>query len=537
MNSIFLEAKKYKRIVLKRPALMPPSHLYCLEPLGVGTTWVESLTGYIARLAEAHCVSTAALFGRELIKLVKSEYWQKIHGEKKLLKSGEDTILGYGFLGQTPALNGAGETARDWIQVLETATLRSDLSSLTLIKWGGVLSTTSLVRSMRAWCPACYEERRQGGLIVYEPLIWSLSSVTSCSLHRRRLQTTCDTCKRQYYPLSSRSRPGFCSTCGNWLGSSIFPSSEDETISEAELKWQEWVINNISELLSASPTVKIQPTQETITKSLDVCINQNFEGIAAALSRAAQIPENTISNWRGKYRRPKLGALLLICHKSQVSLLSFLTQTISPIVSEVSPSNILEVTTQTLVKAPRQKRKLDLKEAKRVLTTALREQPPPSLAEVVRRVERRPTTFRHHLPELCSSITRRHAAYLKTCRSEKWVKAESALRTALKGKDYPSTADVERKIGWNPRVVFPSLCRQLSKRHVEGRKRKWLEVEHTLEKILKEWPPLPMREIVKRTGYSASSLKEHYPILCLNLRSRYRQYKFKRGGIPLQGGL
>jgi len=48
------------------PALPPRTQLYHLEPIGVGTAWTESLTGYIARLADAHCVRVSTLVAREI---------------------------------------------------------------------------------------------------------------------------------------------------------------------------------------------------------------------------------------------------------------------------------------------------------------------------------------------------------------------------------------------------------------------------------------------------------------------------------------
>jgi hypothetical protein len=42
---------------LSSPPVPPRSQLYSLQPVGVGTGLVESLTGYVARLAEAHTVS------------------------------------------------------------------------------------------------------------------------------------------------------------------------------------------------------------------------------------------------------------------------------------------------------------------------------------------------------------------------------------------------------------------------------------------------------------------------------------------------
>ena len=46
---------------LRLPRLAPRTRLYHVPPIGIGTTMVEGLTGYVMRLAEAHCVTTSAL--------------------------------------------------------------------------------------------------------------------------------------------------------------------------------------------------------------------------------------------------------------------------------------------------------------------------------------------------------------------------------------------------------------------------------------------------------------------------------------------
>ena len=49
-----------------KSTLRKRSYLYHLQPIAVGSAYVESLTGYIARLAEAHSVATGALLALEL---------------------------------------------------------------------------------------------------------------------------------------------------------------------------------------------------------------------------------------------------------------------------------------------------------------------------------------------------------------------------------------------------------------------------------------------------------------------------------------
>jgi hypothetical protein len=46
----------FERLDLTEPAFAEPSLLYTLTPRGLGTPYVESLSSYVVRLAEAHAV-------------------------------------------------------------------------------------------------------------------------------------------------------------------------------------------------------------------------------------------------------------------------------------------------------------------------------------------------------------------------------------------------------------------------------------------------------------------------------------------------
>ena len=53
------------------PQHIPPrSRLYNLEPAGIRTAYVESLTGYVARLAEEHTTTLYYLFSEEVAPLI-----------------------------------------------------------------------------------------------------------------------------------------------------------------------------------------------------------------------------------------------------------------------------------------------------------------------------------------------------------------------------------------------------------------------------------------------------------------------------------
>src|ERR1044071_2135600 len=54
-------------LCLLLPDLPPRGRLYSLEPVGVDTPEVESLSSYIVRLAEEHSVTVGTLFRQELM--------------------------------------------------------------------------------------------------------------------------------------------------------------------------------------------------------------------------------------------------------------------------------------------------------------------------------------------------------------------------------------------------------------------------------------------------------------------------------------
>ena len=45
------------------------SRLYSLAPIGIGTAFVEGLSGYVMRLADAHAVSTGSFIAKELSRV------------------------------------------------------------------------------------------------------------------------------------------------------------------------------------------------------------------------------------------------------------------------------------------------------------------------------------------------------------------------------------------------------------------------------------------------------------------------------------
>ena len=55
------EPPSFERVDLGLLAMPPRSRLFNLEPIGIGTPYVESLISYVVRESEAHCVLPRSL--------------------------------------------------------------------------------------------------------------------------------------------------------------------------------------------------------------------------------------------------------------------------------------------------------------------------------------------------------------------------------------------------------------------------------------------------------------------------------------------
>jgi hypothetical protein len=232
------EVQLFESWNLTVPWIPKRSRLYPLEPMQIGTAEVESLTGYVARLAEAHCVSVADLVGGELSDPSSSN---------PLLNPRIETNQSV-FYTQPYSINGIGEAPRRWITILEAATLHQGLSDLTLLRFENLLSESGLFRSVSAWCPRCFEDRRGCGA-VYDSLLWAIAVVKICPIHKARLEEICPNCHRSSRPLAAYSRPGFCSRCKNWLGR-VDSTRDAEKAPPAEVEREVWIARAVSELLA-----------------------------------------------------------------------------------------------------------------------------------------------------------------------------------------------------------------------------------------------------------------------------------------------
>jgi len=411
---------------LSYPSIPTRSRLFPLEPIGIGTPYVEGLTSYLTRLAEVHTVHLSILASKEIKPVIP-----KIYKSKDL----------FGIKHHTGSVNGTGTIATDVVQALEKLTMREDLISLTLLRWSHVFPQRQLNRHVKAWCPACYQNWYSNNQTIYEPLIWSFQTVNICLKHKISLQTYCPNCLCELPPLANSSRIGYCSNCEQWLGKEI---PTDTFILEKE-KWQVWIINNLGSILATSSNMPII-AREKVAQSLSMCIEQTTQGNIAAFARLIGLPRNQVWMWSKSQVSPQLLALLKICYVFKLSLLEFLTEDNL----EVNCSGDVQFINQHKIELKGRITDFASVEESLKLISSQSQEKPPSLTAVAKQLGVNRRTLTRRFPELCQAISCKYIEYKKTRRLETIQKCTCEIEKAVVELNrqgiYPSESNVSKLI-------------------------------------------------------------------------------------------
>jgi hypothetical protein len=307
---------RYEVWTVAPPEIPPRSVLYHLSPIAVGTPGVESLTSYLARLAEAHSISCGMLLKRLLLPYVPKVQWRcQVDGERSPKGVGSVSYGAY-------FINGLGVSPGLWVRAVEAMTCCRNIECLTMLRWRHIFSYQGLLRKRRAWCSACFEDWSCSGKPIYEPLAWALRHVSVCPMHRQALSQVCPDCHRRMPVLSGTLRVGYCSRCNQWLGtdgsdhketSPTLPAGSDE---DRRL----WMSRTIGNLLAASLSLADPPTPALMRKNIQHCIDKIAGGNLCGFARYAEVSPQGIDDWLDGNTVPQVEPFLKICYRSGISV-------------------------------------------------------------------------------------------------------------------------------------------------------------------------------------------------------------------------
>ncbi len=417
---------------IRRPdvrELPPRSRLYHLVPQALETMWCESLTGYINRLGWTHHVSP-----RSLVAEVINQELPK-----------PSPFVAVFCLQAAMGLNGNGEQAGIWAEVVGQLTAQADLHCLTLASLLGDFPPIRILRRTPAWCPACLAEWKTTRKILYQPLLWMIQLVTICPAHRTLLLDQCPVChKRQKVLATNKTQPFECTSCAHWLGRGASAVPENEETAQL-ISWQTWVISALEELHATSLQGGILSWKPFFTQL------SSYLKERRAYSRVAQ----AIGTGKENFHRwvndqdPTLETLLKFCYRCEITPWQVMNGKLEPL-----ERVLREGACRAAPLPPRRQQRLDHERCLRHLHVALSESAaPPSLRQVGRQLGYNSTALlTYHFPEACALIIQRHAEYREQRKEQRLLKLREDIRQAV----FSLYAQGEYPLRYKLSTIFPN---------------------------------------------------------------------------------
>lgn len=500
-----LQPDSFERWDLEEPRRPCPSVLYALTPCGLGTPYVESFSSYVTRLGEAHVVT--------VWRLIRHVFPQSLNRIPRC-----ETRYAY------PA-NGLGKTSHIFLESSQAATGRNDLRLLTLSALQGAVSQPNIFRTTEAWCPGCLEEWRTIDVPLYSPLLWTIRAVTVCPVHTSPLLERCPHCDSQFAALRVRARPGYCAICAQWLGSFDLPLSQGSVDGQ---QYNLWASTSIGQLLAAMADLEPSELHGRLIANLERCLRQSEGATKQGLSTLASAGPCAFGAWISGRIQPTLHHLCRLSYELKIPLV---------LLFKGVPAEWRGPEQLSQRFAPRKRRAQSAAggpQVREILTICLTEDPPPSVAEVARRLNfRRAQTLWSREPQLCRQIAARHrdspairhAAEHLYKRSER-RRLESALRRHLARKEPLSLNEIASVLGYKGsssiRSRFPGICSAIITKRNQQSLQKKEQMRRAIEDARQENPPPSLNQIGQRFGFTSENmLSITFPDICAS----YKQWR------------
>ena len=291
--------------------------LYGCSPCAVGTPLVESLTGFVSRLAVARQLPTSSIFE---------------HLVRPLVPEGvvRENLHLTGFLAsEAVTYDGPGPSAQALAAALTHLTGLPDLSHLTLLPWRGFLCASSGAirsRSPKRWCCRCLADWRRGGTDLWESLLWRVSAVQRCPVHRIPFSELCSQCGARQAVVSEMVPFGHCCKCGHILEAKdpLRWKSSAGAFLDVQAAWEWWIAVAVGRMLASQRLLARSGSprgfSELLRRSLDGSVNRSASGLGQPahrlvepLARYLDVGRSSIEVWMNPERPPRLDSFLAVC--------------------------------------------------------------------------------------------------------------------------------------------------------------------------------------------------------------------------------
>jgi hypothetical protein len=535
----------------------PRSYFYHLNPIGIGTPYVESLLSYLTRLAYEHSLPLG-----KLLLLI----WQLNSSSPKrnLLSYQSDSVL---YENRIIIFNGVREITRRWVQVSEELTSHSNFSYMTMLPWTHFLDEKKLLHPEKKWCSKCYDDWYKAKQPIYDPLLWSLQNITICPIHQIPLYSRCaySNCNKPVKLGSTLLPIGYCQNCERWLGEASYEMQqfikELPDLEPEEFQKNLWYSLASADLIGNTKNLStffLRDGFESVIKFLFHEVAKDELGLLASFIGCSG---RTISNWLHSEGLIQYNKFLDLCFKIQIFPSQLITGNIQSLNLEQININF-ENHINLINKNVKWYFVKQREQVKKLLEEALNreESYPASLAqikkEIVRLTNFTESRIQSNFPELCAAISEKYRNFIRQSAFPKKHK-QKPKRVANKYDPGKIRKKIRALLSVNPGPrTIEELCYQagcsspylykklpdLPPLLLEKNNRKPhlpidKKIEFELEKIANsnEEPPPSLKEVGEQLGHCSQVLKRNFPELCNLISEKYWSYKRANGfkAIPI----
>lgn len=424
------------------------SELYSLEPIGKNTPYIESLSGYITRLSNSHCITTSNMISKIIAPKINKNYINDV-------MNGASSFFASSF-----AINSTGLMAKQFAEAMMQLTLRSDLEQTTLLKLNGIVPNKGVLRKKKAWCPQCFEEMESNG-VLYEPLIWNLKIMKVCLIHKSPLTEVCPHCKKQLNFIQEKSVLGYCPKCIKWLGSTVV-NCENE-FDETSIKHAEFVLSFLTYVINQED---VEYIKNNITQSFKFIIDKTYNSDLPNAAKALNISLSSVHRWYRGGSLIALDSLMKICLSFNITFEQFINK-------EIPESSFLNTKELITIRQPDKakiKKKYSNKEIKETLDAAIESKINISIKQIASTVGCDRKTIFLKYPNEYQIIVNNYKNFRETEHRKKIAfysdEIEKAFYLLVNRGEYPSNHKIEKIIGYQVQRV-PLLKEKIRKLKLE----------------------------------------------------------------------
>jgi transcriptional regulator with XRE-family HTH domain len=323
-----------------------------LAPIGVGTRMVESLSGYVRRLASLHRVLPTQI--------------------QRLVNESGDPIVNDMPL-QPLWLDLPTATAYQFACRLADMVRSSSVRRLGA-SWHQHWAPAQSFKLAASWCPDCLSEMETQ----YTPLLWSLKAFTVCPQHQISLVESCPHCREtQSVQRMSSAKIWMCCHCGKSLKCEPMVVPQPRTCPPVRCDQSTLASELIGDLQAHGDRVCAPPD---FKRMVQMAIDFKHVSSASELASLAKISKGTLHRHCTSASNPTVDVLLRICVAARIapgSLFGFRTAD--------DPSSLARSTSAYYLPDSRVRLARDWEAIRRALYAAMHEENIPSISEFAAR--------------------------------------------------------------------------------------------------------------------------------------------------------